>query len=277
MTTDATPPPAAPAPAPPPAADTPPPAAAASPAAGEAAPPPAWKTLGIPSHMLKETPEDTLAEVFKGYRGFQEKQSAQGPVGKTPEDYRFEFADEVKPYFQNTDDPALKAFQAVAHKLNLPVKHANAILNEVFAPLAREGKLPPPFDPKAELAAMGKLLGKEGPDAGPAIEQATVELQGFTGNLGQQLKLTEQEQVELESLMLTAPGFGLLRKLQGAGAQNGGFRLGGAQPGVLSRADLEAMYNDPRFDPNSPQYDRAFRQRYEEGWRALPAEQLRRR
>lgn len=269
MTTDATPPPATPAPAPPPAADTPPPAAAASPAAGEAAPPPAWKSLGIPSHMLKETPEDTLAEVFKGLKGYRDRDAQQGPVGKAPEDYRFEFADEVKPYFQNTDDPALKAFQAVAHKLNLPVKHANAILNEVFAPLAREGKLPPPFDPKAELAAMGKLLGKEGPDAGPAIEQATVELQGFTGNLGQQLKLTEQEQVELESLMLTAPGFGLLRKLQGAGAQNGGFRLGGTQPGVLSKEEVLAMPNDPRWRSDDPRFDPEFRARYEREYERL--------
>jgi hypothetical protein len=237
---------------------------------------PVWKTLGIPEHMLKDSAEATLAEVYKGFRGFQEKQSAQGPVGKSADDYKFEFADEIKPWFGNADDPALANFRAVAHKFGLPVKTANAILNEVFGPLAKDGKLPKPYSPQAELDAMAKMLGKTGAEAAPAIEQAQTELQAWAANTGQQLKLTEDEQIELESLLLNASGFGLLRKLQGAGGGDG-FRLGGKTPGALTRAELEAMQNDPRFDPASSKFDKAFRQRYEDGWRALPLEQLNRR
>jgi len=241
---------------------------------GDGAALPAWKTMGVPAHMLKDTPEDTLAEVFKGYKGYRDKEAERGSVGKSADDYKFEFADELKPFFPNGDDPALKAFQSVAHKHGLPVKLANTIINEVFAPLAKEGKLPQPFNPKAEMDGIAALLGKSGAEAAPAIEQATAELEGWTKNIGQQMKLDEPEQVELESLMLTKAGFGLLRKLQGAGGE--GFRLGGSTPGVLSRADLEAMQSDPRFSPNSAKYDKAFRQRYEDGWRNLPVEQLRR-
>jgi hypothetical protein len=234
-----------------------------------------WKNIGIPGHMLKETPEDTLAEVFKGWKGYRDKQAEQGAVGKSADDYKFEFADELKPFFPNGDDPALKAFQSVAHKHGLPVKLANTIINEVFAPLAKEGKLPQPFDPKAEMDAIAQVLGKSGAEAAPAIEQATAELEGWAKNIGQQLKLDEAEQVELESLLFTRGGFGLLRKLQGAGGGEG-FKLGGSTPGVLSRTDLEAMQSDPRFSPESPKYDRAFRERYETAWRNLPVDQLRR-
>jgi hypothetical protein len=233
-----------------------------------------WKNIGIPSHMLKETPEDTLAEVFKGYKGYRDKEAERGSVGKSADDYKFEFADELKPFFPNGDDPALKAFQSVAHKHGLPVKLANTIINEVFAPLAKEGKLPQPFNPKVEMDGIAALLGKSGAEAAPAIEQATTEMLAWTANLGQQLKLSDKAQVELESLALTSSGFELLRALQGGGGD--GFRLGGSTPGVLSRADLEAMQSDPRFSPDSPKYDKAFRQRYETAWRNLPADQLRR-
>jgi hypothetical protein len=52
---------------------------------GQQAPSDGWKQ-GIPSHMLKDTPEATLAEVYKGYKGFRDQQSQQGPVGKSPDD-----------------------------------------------------------------------------------------------------------------------------------------------------------------------------------------------
>ena len=245
-----------------------------APPAGMAGDAPAWKGLGIPEHMLKDTPEDTLAEVFKGLKGYRDKEAQKGPVGKSADDYKFEFADELKPYFPNGDDPALKAFQSFAHKNGMPVKAANDLINEVFGPLAKEGKLPTPFNPKAELDGIAKLLGKSGAEAAPAIEQATVEMEAWAKNFGQQLKLSEGAQVELESLMLSANGFELLQKLQGGG--DAGFKLGGSTPGKLSRADLEAMQSDPRFNPNSTKYDPAFRQRYEDGWRQLPPEQLRR-
>ena len=117
-----------------------------------------WKA-GIPAHMLKETPEATLGEVYKAFDGFQKKASAAGPVGKSPDDYKFEFDDKLKPYFASTDDPALRNFQAVAHKHGLPVKVANAIIAETFGPLAAEGKLPMPFNPRAELDGIAKMLG----------------------------------------------------------------------------------------------------------------------
>jgi hypothetical protein len=240
------------------------------PAAGDT---PAWKTLGIPAHMLKETPEQTLGEVFKGYKGFLDKQAASGPVGKSPDDYKFEFAAELKPYFPTADDPALKNFQAWAHKSGMAVKQANELINEVFAPLAKEGKLGPVFNPQAEIDKVAALLGKTGPDAAAAIEQATGELEAWSKNLGQQIKLTQEEQVELESLLMTGSGFGLMRKLQAA-AGGDAFKVGGSQPGKLSRADLEAMRQDPRWSTNSTKYDAAFRQRYEEAWRALPPDDL---
>jgi hypothetical protein len=234
-----------------------------------------WKQLGIPSHMLKDTPETTLQEVFKGYKGFLDRQAQQGPAGKSADDYRFDFADDLKPYFPNGDDPALAAFRAAAHKMGLPVKTANALINETFGPLAREGKLAQPFNPQAEIEGISRLLGKTGAEAAPAIEQATTELTAWATNAGQQMQLSESAQIELESLLLTASGFELVQKLRGASGGQG-FRLGGVAPGQLSRADLEAMQNDPRFSPSSPKYDRAFRERYEAGWRALPLDQIRR-
>jgi hypothetical protein len=250
-------------------------AAAAAAGAGEATaqggeqggPPLNWKNIGIPAHMLKDAPEDTLVEVFKGYKGFLDKQAQQGAVGKSADDYKFEFADELKPFFPNGDDPALKAFQSVAHKHGLPVKLANTIINDVFGPLAKEGKLPQPFNPKAEMDGIAALLGKSGAEAAPAIEQATTEMLSWTANLGQQLKLSDKAQVELESLTLTSSGFELLRALQGAGGE--GFRLGGSTPGVLSKEEVFAMFNDPRADASDPKFDEKFLARAEAEREAL--------
>jgi hypothetical protein len=229
----------------------------------------AWRQIGIPQHMLKDTPEDTLREVVKALHGFQKRASAAGPVGKSPDDYSFDFSDTLKPYFPNADDPALAAFRKVAHEMGLPVKAAREIVHKVFEPLAREGKLPQPFDPKAELDLQAKALGKSGPEAAAAIQQAHVEMEAWAQNIGKSLGLTEGEQVELESLALTGHGFGLLRKLM-AGAGGDSFRLGGqgAVP-PKTRAELDAMASDPRLDPFSPAYDSAFREAYDNAWAEL--------
>lgn len=116
---------------------------------------------------------------------------------------------------------------------------------------------------------MAKLLGKSGAEAGPAVEQATKEIEAYAQNIGKSLGLSAGAQIELESLALTATGFEVLRALQTKGGGEG-FKLGGtAAGGAMSRAELEAMQADPRFEPGSAKYDKAFRQRYEDGWKAL--------
>lgn len=228
----------------------------------------AWKK-DIPAHMLKDTAEATLSEVYKAFNGYHQKATALGPVGKSADDYKFEFSEKLKPHFAQADDPALKNFQAAAHELGVPIKVAQQLIEKTFGPLAEAGKLVAPFNPKAELEGMAKLLGKSGAEAGPAVEHAMKETEAFAANIGKSLGLSEAAQVELESLALTASGFEVLRALQ-ANAGKPGFALGGTGgDGPLSRADLEAMQTDPRFDPQSVKYDKAFRQRYEDGWRKL--------
>ena len=89
-------------------------------------------------------------------------------------------------------------------------------------------------------------------------------------NIGKQMHLNDGEQVELESLLLSANGFGLLRKLQ-QGQGGADFKLGGTTQAPMSKDEVFALFNDPRANPRDVKFEQRFLDNAEAQMEALRA------
>lgn len=242
-------------------------------AAQEGAKAPFW--AGLPEHLRGDTAERTLEKLLPAFDGYHKAASARGPVPKEAKEYVFETPNEkLKSYFGAADDPAMGAAREAALKAGLTTKQFTAFIEDTFAPLVASGQLPPPVNPQEIVKAQVGLLGfKELNDQSKAaLEAATSEMTAFATNLGKQMKLSEPAQIELESLALTPGGFELLRALPGAMGKEA-FRLGGqpGQNGAVSKEQALAMLNDPRANPHSSKYEKAFHDLAEKAWEDVKA------
>jgi len=221
--------------------------------------PAAWTKLDIPPHLKGETAEATLEKLFPAFNGYRQAEAKRGPVGKSAADYAYTPDEALKPWIKGGDDPLLKSFQAAALEEGLPLSVAKNIIDKTFKPLVEKGLIAKPYNPQAEHDGVAKLIGKEGPQNKEAVTTFVRELETWTDNVGKQLGLSETGAAELGSLTYTAGGVEVLKALQDRFGQ-AGMAIGGRGAGQkLSKAELDEMGKDPRVDPYSAKFDKAFR------------------
>jgi hypothetical protein len=232
--------------------------------------PPFWKGR-VPDHLYDDNAEGMLRKLLPAYIGARDEIAKRGPVPKTADEYQFiTNNDKLKPHIAKKDDPLLAAFRAAAHSAGISQRQAQTIVEMTLTPLLEKDLLGAPYDPAAELASIGKLLGHSemNDQAKMAASQAVKEAEAWSDNLAKQLKLSENGTAELGSLLFTSAGFEVVRALQDAMKQPG-FKLGGGgQSGVMSKAELDAWGAKPEINPMHPSFDKAKRQAYDDAWAA---------
>lgn len=245
--------------------ETPPAAAAASPAAAPEGKAPSWsKPDWLPDHLAGATPDEALEKTFKAFDGFRQKASARGEVPKDAAGYAYVPPDDLKSYFTE-NDPGLAILSGVAHKLGLSKGEYETLAGGFVAEAVKQGLVPKPFDPQAELAAIGKGLNLPATREGKAeLAKIVGETSAFAESLGVQLGLAEGPKAMLAALADTADGLLALNALRGRMGSRGP-QIEGAQigSGAVSKDDLKAMSSDPRIDPYAPQYDPRLREKYD--------------
>jgi hypothetical protein len=256
----------------PPAGD--PPTPPLVPPAGDPPPPAAFKFPdGMPDHLRGANPEETTGKLFGALKPLLDAQQKRGPVASKVEDYNFQFDDKMKAFMGDDKDPAMAAFKAVALEHGVPIKAANDILNKVFQPLIEKGMIPQPYNAQTELQGIAKLFGHTelNDQNKAALDQQLQETEGWVKNLGEQMKLSPEGQVSLESLTLRAGDFEVVRGLQKMLANQPGFALGGQGGGqsTFTMEQWKGMSADPRIDPNNAKYDKAVRAQYDAAGVAL--------
>jgi hypothetical protein len=230
---------------------------------------PFWNDL--PENMRGATAEDTLKKVMPAFQGYHKAAHERGPVLSKPEELTLEITHEkAKPFF-DPKSPMATQFAKAAVDAGLTKKQAATIADKVMGGLADAGALADMFDPKANVAAIAKVLGHtEINDAAKtALQQFETESLAWAANTAQQMKLSDAAKIELESLTLTPGGVEIIKALRaqgGAGIALGGQGAGGGGD-VFSLDELKQMDKDPRIDPyKQDKFDKAVREKYDRSY-----------
>ncbi len=154
-------------------------------------------------------------------------------------------------------------------KAGIPASQVSAVVGGFYEGLVDKGLAPPPYNPDAERAA---LLGSQAQTMTEAqrIEAArgvltplVEQIEGLerTGAFDADPKANKAASAAVAKLLDTADGVRALKALlKSAQAPASGLNPGGAQAGgQLTHADLRKRMSDPRMDPGSFSYDKAFR------------------
>lgn len=245
-----------------------------------------WKAPdGLPAEYVGSSADETLAKLYAGFNevntrfaGLREKLSKMPAAPEKPEAYAFQPSDNLKPFFGDlAQDPMFRQAQLSAHKYGMSQEQFAGFLNDTFGPMAEQGFLPKPFDPKAELETFTNATGLDRRAAASTLAQTETFAKGLT----QQLKVPDAMKADVEATLLsltdTAVGNVILQALSSR-MNDVGIRIAGdgGAPGALTAEDLKKLDADPRIDPRNREnsdpakrFDEELRRRYDEAYQRL--------
>ena len=181
--------------------------------------------------------------------------------------YDFTPADGLQGFFGDKDDPLLNSAKAAALKNGIAPNVLQGFINDTFGDPVAKGLIAPPFNPKAEIDGLAKMLGADIKGTEKAINDANA----IAGNLAKSMGLPEQAAGFFEGMAETASGVMVIRAIQKMATEKG-IPLGGQDAGATShysKETLKSMGADPRIDPQSPKYDPDVRKKYDDSYKAL--------
>ena len=236
---------------------------------------------GLPDAFKGADANETLGKVLTGYteantraEGLRTKLAGLPAAPKTADEYSFEPTDDTKPWFGDMDkNPIMPVARAAAHKLGLSNEQFGGFINEVYGEAAKNGLILPPLDPAGEIKSYMTAAGlKTEAEAGDEFKANEI----FAKGLLSQLKgLPEDENtkaaIEGQLLALTDTHEGnLLLKAMSARLADSGLRVSGeavdAGGAYFAKDQLRAMSADPKADPQSKEFDKAFQEKLDKSY-----------
>lgn len=244
-------------------------AAGGAPAAGAPAGAPSWLPAGVPSHMVKESAELTLPEVFKAYDGARKALSERGVVPEAPDGYKIEWGGELAPHAERlSKDPLTGQFLTMFHKAGLSDRQAQALISEAlpFMMQTANAGQPSPADLEAqattEFLSLGEGVSPEEKKASAAKRTLAAEAVFNTLTNG----WPEAEKTAALSLLDSADGIRVFERLT-ARIPEATVALGGQAAGAVNAGDLAKMQADPRALFGSATYDPAYAKQVNDAYR----------
>lgn len=239
-----------------------------------------WKAPdGLPPELLGTSADETLTKVMGAYTeldkrasGLREKLSKLPAAPAKADEYAFQPADDLKDYFGDlTQDPVFNAAKQAAHKHGMSQEQFAGFISETFGPLAKEGLLLKPYDPKVEVQSFMTATGMDAKAASAQLDANLVFAKGISEQLQVPDSLKADVQAQLLALTDTAVGNALLTAISGRFNDIGiGVGGDGNGQGELTDADLKKLSADPRIDPTNRdhkdpnmRFDPQLRERYD--------------
>jgi hypothetical protein len=217
---------------------------------------------GLPDQFRGQTERETIDKLFAEVNG-----RPKPPA--TAKDYKFELSPEMKEKFgELKDDKVLPLWAEVAHELGLDDKGATAAFEKLYQKMDKAGLVDhgPNYD-----AEIKKLMPNAGNDRErmQSVQSRINGAQAFIQGLETNGTLTKEQAANLHALTDTANGVMTMEALQkamgGTGIVNGGAPANGRRSKDAIKTDMA----DPRYDPLSPKYDKAFQERIDTEYRGL--------
>jgi hypothetical protein len=220
-----------------------------------------YRPDGLDETYHGETDRDTIDRLMAGLA------DASPTLPEDVSGYEFTPAEGLEGFFADKDDPLLGSAKAAALKHGIAPDQLQNFINDTFSDPVAKGMIAAPFNPKAEMDTLAKMLGGDTKLAEKAVNDA----EAVASNIAKAMKLPDGAAGFFEGMAETAAGVMIIRAVQGM-AKEKGIPLGdgnGGTSGGLSKEQLEKLGSDPRIDPRSTQYDPALRKQYDESFQAL--------
>lgn len=223
---------------------------------------PGWAPEGLPDHMTGATPEESLAEVTKAYRGLLRLNSERGTIPEDLTAYTFEPSETLAPFMEDfAADPLWQNVLENAQRAGITTDQFASFIGPVLEswmgdealglvkPVdfdAEVMKLVPPeaseLDERGQRAAASRRIN----DALAFMDG--VKAQGLDGDTADYL--VAQLGDDARGIQAIEFFMSQSRRLLPA--------LGGQGGGGATDSDLTARLLDPRGNPDSPSFDRGF-------------------
>lgn len=227
-----------------------------------------YRPEGLPDHLVGKDERETIDKLYGAVKGFREQQGDRGAVPKTPNDYKLEASDKLKPYVANFDkDPVFTATRDIFHKAGITDKQFNAVVGPWLEKLIEGGLVDAPVDAKAQLRSLAPAAFEKSDDATKEAEATkrmnnnlawvdVAKAQGLwpAGPDG------KSEIADFFAAALTADprAHKAVEWLRGQNAEPRPALNGGQNVGGVSQQDVLNRQNDPRNDPRNSKYEKAF-------------------
>lgn len=245
--------------------------AGGDPAGGAGAPDPYWRDF-LPAHLKADKPEETFGRLADEWKAARDRDASRPQPPKTAAEYAFEPSEKIKGFFK-PDDPILSIARDAALEIGLPKDSFGQFVGKIYEVAQEKGLLATPYDAMAEGRKIADRIapGKSWEEAKPIVAGVVKEMESFAGVVADQLKLGENAKGLLLSLTDEASGVELLQALSGAMGKDPAFKVTGAPASgsQWTKENLDRAVADPRYQPHSPQYDKAYRAEVDAGFRQL--------
>lgn len=239
-----------------------------------------WKAPdGLPPELLGSSADETLTKVMGAYteldnraKGLRDKLAKLPSAPSKPDEYAFDPGDDLKDYFGDlSKDPVFNSAKQAAHKHGMSQEQFAGFIAETFGPLAKEGLLLKPYDPKTEVQSYMTATGLDAKAASAQLDANLVFAKGISEQLQVPDSMKSEVQAQLMALTDTAVGNALLTAISGRFNEIGiGVGGDGNGQGELTDADLKKLSADPRIDPANRdhkdpgmRFDPQLRERYD--------------
>jgi hypothetical protein len=231
-----------------------------------------YRPEGLPDHLLGQSDKETLDKLFGAYKGSRDAIGAFGELPKEPTGYKVEFGDKVKPFTEGFAKDALWGETLkLAHAAGIREKQFNAFVPKLLEHMVTSGLVQAPVDPQAELLQLAPASAANLDDAGKKTE-AGRRLQhniAWVDGLREQLTGGSNADPQAEPLRKALDWLSaqtadslhanvLVEWMQGQGKEVRPALNGGKPASGTDKASVQARMNDPRNDPRSQKFEKAF-------------------
>ncbi|MEP5978538.1 MAG: hypothetical protein ABJ299_17370, partial [Nitratireductor sp.] len=212
-----------------------------------------YRPEGLADHLFGQNDRETIDRLAGAYKGARDELAKGKPAVPDAAAYQFVWSETMKGKIPD-NDPAIAAFREIAHEHGYTQAQVDAI-PKFMDTLMEKGLIDKPFDAGALLGELAPADFKGTPEEKQAkggerlaaAEAWIKQLDGFDDGMRNELRL----------LTTSSAGVRALETIMNAGMVKS-VSPGGAQPGAITKADLDARIADPRNEAFGDKFDENF-------------------
>lgn len=220
-----------------------------------------YRPKDLPDHLFGASDQETIDKLHKAVSGFRQQQGEQGTVPKDVSGYKFEPGEKLAPYMAGMkDDPLYKDILGAAKDAGMTERQFATFMPKVLERLLETGNVAAPVNYDEHITA---LVPKEA---------LSLDQQGQTKAAGQRIRnaldyvegaVAQGLPKEVGDFIVAQLGdhkYGIqaIEFFKGLDRKVGPIFERSRVAGASTDAELDQLMQDPRYNPNSPKFDRDF-------------------
>jgi hypothetical protein len=242
------------------------PAPAAAPAAAASA---TYYPEGLPEGLRGANERETIDRLYAEITG-------RPKAPEKPDGYQLTVPKTLEGVLDPANDKVLPIYRDVAHKLGLTQSQFEGTVLNLYEKMAESGLLQKPIDITEQFVELSDRRGDRAAQV-QSGQRVVLETVSQIDALVTRQQISKEVAATLrEDVMGSAKSVAAVRAILSLLPSERGPGSGGnSDTGVKSRADVERMMMDPRYDRLGNAFDAAYAEQVDRAWNALPLSALR--